>query len=261
MAFKIDLKGKRGVVLGVANEHSVAYGCAHALCSAGAKIVMTYQNEKAKRFVEPLVPQLADNVAALLPCDVTQPGQLEEIFAWVQNNWGSLDFIVHSIAFSKQEDLHGSVMNCSADGFGFAMDISCHSFLRMAKLAAPLMTEESGGVMLAMTYYGAEKVVENYNIMGPVKAALESSSRYLANDLAPKNIRVFCLSPGPLPTRAGSGIKDFTSLMTKAQTVSPMKRLVSISEVGNLATFLISDGSSGMTGQTIYVDGGYNIVG
>ena len=214
----INLEGKKGLVVGIANELSVAYGCARQITEAGAEVVVTYQNEKAKRFVEPAVNQL-DHVQALLPYDTTQEGQLEAVFEWIKTNWGQLDFIIHSMAFARE--IQSPIIDNTAEGFAQAMDISCYSFIKMAKLGEPLMT--NGGVMLTMTYYGSEKVIENYNVMGPVKAALESTSRYLAKDLGPKNIRVFCISPGPIQTRAASGIKGFDKLTQQAIDKSPLK--------------------------------------
>ena len=198
------LKNSKALVVGVANEHSIAYGCAKAFRELGADLSLTYLNDKAKPYVEPLARALEADL--FLPLDFAQPGQLEAVFARITQEWNQLDILVHSAAFAPKDDLQGGLLNCSAEGFSKAMDISCHSFIRMAKLAAPLMKE--GGTMFAMTYYGANRVIPNYNVMGPVKAALECACRYLAFELGEKKIRVHAISPGPLKTRAASGLKD-----------------------------------------------------
>jgi enoyl-[acyl-carrier protein] reductase I len=253
----LSLTGKRGLVVGVANDHSIAWGCAKAFKEAGAELAITWLNDKARPHVEPLAQSLGATL--LLPLDVEQPGQLEAVFDTLQAQWGQLDFVLHSIAFAPAADLHGRVIDCSREGFARAMDISCHSFLRMAKLAEPLMTQ--GGSLLTMSYLGADEVVANYGMMGPVKAALESSVRYLATELGPKAIRVNAVSPGPLATRAASGIAHFDQLMADASARSPLRRLVNIDEVGALSAFLVSDGSRAITGDTLYVDAGFHIVG
>ncbi|HRW61661.1 MAG TPA: enoyl-ACP reductase FabI, partial [Defluviicoccus sp.] len=194
-----------------------------------------------------------------LPCDVTIEGQLEAAFDVIAQHWGKLDIALHSIAFAPRDDLHGRVVDCSREGFLTAMDISCHSFIRMARFAEPLMTD--GGVLITMTYYGAERVVEHYNVMGPVKAALEASARYLAAELGPKGIRVHPVSPGPIKTRAASGIGGFDELMEKAAERAPQRALVSIEDVGLATAFLASDYAKLITGDTMYIDGGYHIVG
>ncbi|HCF78865.1 MAG TPA: enoyl-[acyl-carrier-protein] reductase FabI, partial [Glaciecola sp.] len=198
------------------------------------------------------------NATALLPLDVQIDNQLEAVFAHIADTWGNLDFVLHSIAYCPQEDLHGRVTDCSRDGFAQAMDISCHSFIRMAKLAEPLMP--NGGCLLTVSYYGAEKVVEHYNIMGPVKAALESSMKYLAAELGPVGIRVNALSPGPLETRAASGIAFFDELINKARAEAPKRQLVTIEDVGNVAVGLVSDASKSVTGNITYVDAGFHIM-
>ena len=202
------LEGKKGLVLGIANENSIAYGCARAFRSFGAELAITYLNDKAKPYVEPLADALEAPI--LMPLDVQVEGQLEAVFEEIEGRWGRLDFALHSIAFAPRADLHGRVVDCSREGFLLAMDVSCHSFIRMARLAEPLMT--NGGALFTMSYFGAERVVENYNLMGPVKAALEASARYLAAELGPKGIRVHAISPGPLKTRAASGIAQFDEL-------------------------------------------------
>jgi enoyl-[acyl-carrier protein] reductase I len=212
------LKGARALVVGIANEHSIAYGCAKAFRELGADLAITYVNEKTRTYVEPLAKKLGAPI--FLPLDVATPGMLEAVFDAIRKKWGQLDILVHSIAWAPKEDLRGGLLDCSADGFAKAMDISCHSFVRMARLAAPLM--KNGGTMFAMSYYGANKVVPNYNVMGPVKAALEASCRYLAYELGGKGIRVHAISPGPLKTRAASGLKDFDLLLNAAAKRAPL---------------------------------------
>lgn len=248
------LTGKRALVVGVANEQSIAWGCALAFRKLGAEVVLTYLNEKALPHVQPLAQQID---AQLLPLDVTHPGQLEAVFAALADQ-GRLDILVHSIAFAPKEDLQGGLLECSLEGFLKAMDVSCHSFVRMAKLAAPLMTE--GGSMFAMSYHGADKVVPNYNVMGPVKAALEAACRYLAYELGPRDIRVHAISPGPLQTRAASGLKDFDHLLSAAIERAPLGELVDIIDVGNTCAYLASPYAKRLTGSTVYVDGGLNII-
>lgn len=251
------LQGKKGLITGIANESSIAYGCARALHSAGAELAVTYLNSKAEPYVRPLGEQLESSI--IVPCDVREPGQLEAVFARIQDQWGRLDFLLHSIAFAPKQDLHSRITDCSQAGFSLAMDVSCHSFIRMARMAEPLMTQ--GGCLLTVTFYGSEKVVEDYNLMGPVKAALESSVRYMAAELGPRRIRVHALSPGPLKTRASSGIEHFDELLERARSRTPEHQLVSIEDVGNLAAFLVSDGASALTGNVEYIDAGYHIVG
>ena len=250
------LKGRNALVVGIANDQSIAYGCARAFRELGADVGVTYLNEKAKRFVEPLAG--AVDASFLLPLDVALPGQLEAVFAEVAKRWGRLDMLVHSIAFAPKEDLQGGLLNCSAEGFAKAMDVSCHSFVRMARLATPLMTE--GGTMFAMSYYGANKVVPTYSVMGPVKAALEACCRYLAYELGGKGIRVHAISPGPLKTRAASGLKDFDILLTEAAQRAPIGELVDIMDVGFACAYLATPYARRLSGETLYVDGGVNIM-
>jgi enoyl-[acyl-carrier protein] reductase I len=250
------LRGMRGLVVGIANADSIAYGCAVKLRAFGAEIAVTYLNEKAEPHVRPLAEQLAASL--VMPLNVEVPGQLEAVFDRIEKEWGQLDFVIHSIAFAPREDLHGRVVDCSRDGFLQAMAVSCHSFIAMARLAEPLM--KNGGALLTMSYYGADKVVNHYNVMGPVKAALEASTRYLAAELGPKGIRVFAVSPGPLRTRAASGIAAFDELVEAAVTRSPGNRLVDIAEVGRVVSFLVGGSASGMTGDTIYVDAGLHVM-
>jgi enoyl-[acyl-carrier protein] reductase I len=243
-------------VVGVANDQSIAYGCAKAFRELGAELAITYLNEKSKKFVEPLAQQLEAPIFSLL--DVSQPGQLEKVFEEIQQKWGKLDILVHSIAWAPKEDLQGGLLNCSAEGFKLAMDISCHSFVRMARLAAPLMKD--GGTMFAMSYHGANKVVPNYNVMGPIKAALEACCRYLAYELGSKRIRVHANSPGPLKTRAASGLKDFEQLLNEAAQRAPIGELVDIMDVGFTCAFLATPYARRLSGETLYVDGGVNIM-
>lgn len=250
------LKGKRGLVVGVANADSIAFGCATKLRAFGADIALTYLNDKSKSYVAPLAQEIEADL--LLPLDVSQPGQIKAVFDRVAQEWGSLDFVIHSIAFAPREDLHGRIIDCSRDGFLQAMQISCHSFLEMAHHAEPLM--RPGGALISMSYHGADKVVNHYNMMGPVKAALESSVRYLALELGERGIRVFAVSPGPMRTRAASGIGHFDEILDMAVTRSPGRRLVDISEVGRVVAFLVGGAASGMTGDVIYVDAGLHIM-
>jgi enoyl-[acyl-carrier protein] reductase I len=250
------LTGHRALVVGIANEHSIAYGCAKAFRTAGAELAITWLNEKARPHVEPLAKELEATITA--PLDVAAPGQLEAVFDRIRAEWGKLDILVHSIAFAPKEDLQGGLLDCSAEGFAKAMDVSCHSFIRMARLAAPLMTD--GGTMFAMSYLGANRVVPNYNVMGPVKAALEAACRYLAFELGPSDIRVHAISPGPLKTRAASGLKDFELLLNEAARKSPIRELVDIMDVGFACAYLATPFARRITGGTVYVDGGANIV-
>jgi len=250
------LKDRKALVAGIANEHSIAYGCARAFRELGAEVAITYLNEKAKRFVEPIATELESPI--FLPLDVSQPGELEALFERIEKDWGRLDILVHSIAWAPKDDLQGGLLNCTAEGFARAMDISCHSFVRMARLAAPLM--KNGGSLFAMSYHGAQKVVANYNVMGPVKAALEAVCRYLAYELGPKGIRVHPISPGPLKTRAASGLKDFDLLLNEAVQRAPVGELVDIMDVGFACAFLATDYARRITGDTVYVDGGVNIM-
>ena len=250
------LAGRKALVIGIANDSSIAYGCAKAFHELGADVAITYLNEKAKRFVEPLAQELAAPI--FLPLDVSVPGQLESVFDAVTSQWGKLDILVHSIAFAPKEDLQGGLLQCSAEGFAKAMDVSCHSFVRMARLAAPLMSD--GGTMFAMSYHGASKVVPTYNVMGPVKAALEACCRYLAYELGSKGIRVHAISPGPLKTRAASGLKDFDILLTEAAQRAPIGELVDIMDVGFACAYLATPYARRLSGETLYVDGGVNIM-
>jgi enoyl-[acyl-carrier protein] reductase I len=252
----VSLEGRKGLVTGIANDQSIAWGCAKAFRALGAELGVTYLSEKARPHVEPLARELEATI--LMPLDLRSEGELEAVFAAIRERWGRLDFLLHSIAFAPREDLQGRVVDCSKAGFLQAMEISCWSFLRMAHLAEPLM--DRGGALFCMTYYGSQMVVENYNLMGPVKAALESCTRYMAHELGPKGIRVHAVSPGPLKTRAASGIGHFDELLGKAQEKAPMHRLVSIDDVGMAAAYLATDAAKLITGETIYIDGGYHVI-
>jgi enoyl-[acyl-carrier protein] reductase I len=250
------LEGQKALVLGIANEHSIAYGCARAFRRLGAELAITYLNDKAKPYVEPLARELEAPILERM--DVQQPGQMEAVFDRIRQTWGRLDIALHAIAFAPKEDLQGGLLNCSAAGFGVAVDVSCHSFVRMARLAAPLMTE--GGTLLAMSYYGANKVIPTYAVMGPVKAALEAAVRYLAFELGPKRIRVHAMSPGPIKTRAAGGLKDFDLLLNEAAKRAPEGELVDIHDVGMATAYLATPYAKRMTGSTVYVDAGLNIM-
>jgi enoyl-[acyl-carrier protein] reductase I len=250
------LEGKRGLIVGIANDQSIAWGCAKAFRAFGAELAVTYLNDKAKKYVEPLARELEAPI--VMPLDVNAPGQMEAVFERITKEWGKLDFVVHSIAFSPKDALQNRVVDVSRDGFLATMDVSCWTFIRMAHLAEPLMRK--GGTLFTMTYYGSQMVVKNYNIMGVAKAALECAVRYLAAELGPKSIRVHAISPGPLATRAASGIPEFDALLDKAKAKAPARSLVSIDDVGVATAFLAHDAARLITGETLYVDGGYHII-
>jgi len=249
------LGGMKALVVGVANDQSIAWGCAKAFREAGAQIAMTYLNERAKPFVAPLAKQL--DAPIFLPLDVADDAQTDAVFAEINRRWGRLDVLLHSIAFCPKEDLHGRVVDVSREGFAQAMDISVHSFMRLVKRAEPLMT--NGGTCLTVTFYGSTRVVDQYNVMGPVKAALEAVTREMATELGAKGIRVHALSPGPLKTRAASGIDHFDELMRAAAARAPTHQLATIEDVGAYATFLASPGAKNVTGTVPVIDGGYHI--
>ena len=250
-----SLQGHKALVVGIANENSIAYGCARALRSQGADLAVTWLNSKAEPYVRPLAEELGAEIVA--PLDVAQPGQLEVLFRGIAERWGRLDTLVHSIAFAPREDLHGRVIDCSSDGFSLAMDVSVHSFLRMIRLAEPLMPE--GGCCLSVSFFGSSRVVRHYNMMGPVKAALESAVRYAAAELGPQGIRVHALSPGPLKTRAASGIGHFDELLSLASERAPTHQLATIEDVGAMAAFLASPAARNLTGGVHDIDGGFSI--
>ncbi|WP_374633973.1 enoyl-ACP reductase FabI [Paracoccus sp. (in: a-proteobacteria)] len=250
------LAGKKGLVIGIANDQSIAWGCAKAFHAFGAEVAVTYLNDKARPHVEPLARQI--DAPLLLPLDVLQDGQIEAVFDRITAEWGRLDFVLHSIAFSPREALAGRVTDVEKPGFLTTMDVSCWSFIRTAHLAEPLM--KNGGTLFTMSYYGAQAVVENYNIMGVAKAALEASVRYIASELGPKGIRVHAISPGPLATRAASGIPEFDELLDKARVKAPTRSLVTIEDVGMATAFLAHDAARLITGDTLFIDGGYHII-
>jgi enoyl-[acyl-carrier protein] reductase I len=250
------LEGKQGLIVGIANDQSIAWGCARAFRALGAELAITYLNDKAKKFVEPLAREVAAPI--FMPLDVRTDGQMEAVFERIRKEWGRLDFLVHSIAFSPKDALGGRVVDVPREGFLTTMDVSCWSFIRMAHLAEPLM--KRGGTLFTMSYYGSRMVVKNYNIMGVAKAALESAVRYMAAELGPKGIRVHAISPGPLATRAASGIPEFDALLEKAKKKAPAGSLVSIDDVGVATAFLAHDAARLITGETLYVDGGYHII-
>ncbi len=253
----LNLAERKGLVVGIANEHSLAWSAARHFRQAGADLAITYLNEKARPFVEPLAQQLAAPI--FLPCNVSEPGQLDAAFEAIRQRWGRLDFVFHAIAWARKEDLHGRLTDCSAEGFAESMLISCHSFIRMARLAEPLL--DRGGSLMTLSYYGAEKVVDHYNVMGPVKAALEASVRYLAHELGPMAIRVNAISAGAVKTRAASGIEHFDDLLNETVRKAPLRRTIDASEVGRAALLLASDYTTAITGEVLYVDAGFHIEG
>ncbi len=250
------LEGKKGLIVGIANDQSIAWGCAKAFRAFGAELAVTYLNEKARKYVEPLARVLESPI--VMPLDVRETGQIEAVFKRIAGDWGHLDFVVHSIAFSPKETLQGRVVDVPLEGFLTTMEVSCWTFIRMAHLAEPLM--RNGGSLFTMTYYGSQMVVKNYNIMGVAKAALECAVRYLAAELGPKGIPVHAISPGPLATRAASGIPEFDALLDKAKKKAPARSLVSIEDVGVATAFLAHDAARLITGETLYVDAGYHIM-
>lgn len=250
-----SLAGQKVLVIGIANEHSIAWGCAKAFRAQGTDLAVTWLNDRAEPHVRPLAEQLGARIMA--PLDVAQPGQMEALFDRIATEWGRIDTLVHSIAFAPKDDLHGRVVDCSAEGFGLAMDISVHSFLRMIRLAEPLMPQ--GGTCLSVSFFGSSRVVRHYNMMGPVKAALESAVRYAAAELGEKGIRVHALSPGPLATRAASGIDHFDELLATASERAPTHQLATIEDVGAMAAFLASPEARNLTGGVHDIDGGYSI--
>lgn len=251
-----SLVGKKGLVVGIANDDSIAWACAKAFHAEGAELAVSWQNEKTRPHVEPLLDTL--QVALRMPLDVSDDGQMAALFDAIAQRWGRLDFLLHAIAFAPKQDLQGRVTDSSRQGFTLAMDISCHSFVRMAKLAEPLMRQ--GGSLLTMSYLGSQEMIHHYGIMGPVKAALEATVRYLAAELGPSGIRVNAISPGPIQTRAASGLSNFDALVAESTRRSPMQQALTIEDVGPLSAFLASDGARAITGGIHYVDGGYHIL-
>lgn len=255
----VDLQGKVGLITGIANEKSISTGVAEACAEAGASLIITYQNEKTRAFIEPIVHRLGVTDVHLM--DVTRPETLATVGEAIAERFGKLDFAVHSMAFAKRDDLHGRVVDTSPDGFALAMDVSTHSFVRLARMVEPLMEKAGGGSLITMTYLGSEKVIPNYGVMGLCKAALEAATRYMAAELGVKNIRVNAVSPGPLMTRAASGIAGFDGLMAAAVERAPMHTLVTPEDIGALTAFLVSDAGRLITGGVHYVDAGYNVIG
>ncbi len=251
------LENKIGMIFGVANRRSIAWACASACAGHGAKMAFTYQGERLKENVEELAGTLNDSL--VVPCDVSNQAEVDAAFEAVGNKYGRLDFVIHSIAFAPKEALEGEFVTTTRDAFRTALDISAFSLTQVALAASPLMAE--GGSIVTMSYYGSEKVVSNYNVMGVAKAALEASTRYLAADLGKNNIRVNAISAGPINTLSARGVKNLGTMLSYVAERSPLKRNVQASEVGNTALFLVSDLASGITGETIYVDCGYNIMG
>jgi enoyl-[acyl-carrier protein] reductase I len=252
-----SLQDQKILVVGIANEHSIAYGCAKAFKDQGADLAITWLNAKAEPYIRPLAEALGAEIMG--PLDVTQPGETEAMFERIASQWGRLDTLLHSIAFAPKDDLHGRVIDSSAAGFALAMDVSVHSFLRMIRLAEPLMTQ--GGTCLSVSFFASTRVIKHYNVMGPVKAALESAVRYAADELGEKGIRVHALSPGPLATRAASGIDHFDAMMAEAASRAPLHHLVAIEDIGAMAAFLASAEACNLTGGIHAIDGGYSIVG
>lgn len=251
------MAGKRGLIMGLANDRSIAWGIAKSLAEHGAELAFTFQGEALKKRVEPLASSLGSSI--LIPCDVSEEGGVEQTFLSLKNCWDSIDFVVHAIGFSDKEELKGKYVNTSRTNFLNSMDISCYSFTEVARHAAPMMI--NGGSLVTLTYYGAEKVMPHYNVMGLVKAALEASVRYLAMDLGGDSIRVNAISAGPIKTLAASGIGDFRYILKWNQYNSPLKRNTSIEDVGKSALYLLSDLGSGVTGEVLHVDSGYHVVG
>ncbi len=251
------MAGKRGLIMGVANSHSIAWGIAQALSDHGAELAFTFQGEALQKRVEPLAASVGSSL--VIPCDVSLENGVEETFKTLQKHWDTLDFVVHAIGFSDKEELKGKYVNTSRKNFLNSMDISCYSFTEVARHATPMMAK--GGSLLTLTYYGAEKVMPHYNVMGLAKAALEASVRYLAVDLGGDNIRVNAISAGPIKTLAASGIGDFRYILKWNQYNAPLKRNTSIEDVGKSALYLLSDLGSGVTGEVLHVDSGYHVVG
>jgi len=253
------LEGKTGIVFGVANKRSIAWAIAQTLSREGMRLAFTYQGDRLKENVEELCSTMPDSL--ILPCDVTVDAEVDAVFKEVGEKFGGLDALVHSVAFAPREDLEGDFVNTSREGFKMAHDISAYSLVGLTRAALPLFEKSGGGAVLAMTYYGAEKAVEGYNLMGVAKASLEASVRYLAANLGPKNVRVNAISAGPVNTLAARGIKGFTGMLKHHAERAPLRRNVELEEIANAALFLVSSMSNGITGEVMFVDGGYNIIG
>jgi len=253
------LEGKKGLILGVLNQRSIAWGIAQAASEAGAELAFTYFGDVSKKRVEPLAKGIGSEI--LLDCDVSNPEDVDKVFAEIEKKWGKLDFLVHSIANSDKDELRGRFVDVSANNFKNAMNISCYSLIALCKKAEPLMEKAGGGSVITMTYYGAEKVVPHYNVMGVAKAALEASVKYLAADMGSKNIRVNAISSGPVKTLAAAGIGGFSYIFKWNEYNSPLRRNVTLEDNGKTAVYLLSDMSSGVTGEVVHVDAGYHVVG
>ena len=254
------LEGRRGLIVGIANERSIAYGIAKACVGAGASIAIAYQNERLAKRVLPISEELGAEV--VLPCDLTDDEQVASMVERLEQHWGKLDFLVHAVAFANREDLEGRFVDTSLEGFRAAMDVSVYTLVSLTKACEGLLkASESGGAILTLSYYGSEKAVPNYNVMGVAKAALEAAVRYLAVDLGPDGLRVNAISAGPIKTLSAAGIKGMRGMLAKSAELSPMKRTVTIEDVGRSALFVLSDLSSGMTGEVIHVDAGYHAIG
>jgi enoyl-[acyl-carrier protein] reductase I len=251
------MAGKKGLIMGVANERSIAWGIAQALATHGAELCFTFQGEALEKRVKPLAKGIGCDFT--LPCDVTDPASVDDVFAAIGQRWGQLDFLVHAIAFSNKDELKGKYLDTTPDNFALTMNVSCYSFTAVAQRAVPLM--KNGGALLTLTYYGAERVMPHYNVMGVAKAALEASVRYLAADLGDQGIRVNAISAGPIKTLAASGIGDFRYILKWNELNAPLKRNVTTEEVGNAGLFLLSDLGAGITGEIMHVDAGYHVVG
>jgi enoyl-[acyl-carrier protein] reductase I len=251
------MAGKRGIIMGVANERSIAWGIASKLQSQGAELAFTYQGDALLKRVRPLAESIGSDI--ILPCDVSDDASIDAVFDTLQERWGKLDFLVHAIAYADKEELKGKYLNTSRDNFVRSLDISCYSLTAVAQRAVPLMKD--GGSMVTLTYYGAERVMPHYNVMGVAKAALEASVRYLAADLGDRDIRVNAISAGPIKTLAASGIGDFRYILKWNEYNSPLRRNVSLEQVGGAALYLLSDLSGGVTGEVHHVDSGYHVVG
>jgi enoyl-[acyl-carrier protein] reductase I len=254
-----NLKGKKALIFGVANDRSIAWGITQRLHSLGCEVALTYLNEALERRVRPLAESIQCNL--VLKCDVQNEEEIKNTFSQIESSWGKLDYLVHSIAYANKEDLEGSFLNTTKAGYLKAIEISAYSLVELTRFSVPLMEKAGGGSIITLSYYGAEKVVPNYNVMGVAKAALESSVRYLAYDCGPKNIRVNAISAGPVRTLAAAGIKGFKTMMSAVEERAPLKRNVTLEEVSDTAVFLLSHLGGGITGETLYVDSGFHIMG
>ncbi|MGE4232471.1 MAG: enoyl-ACP reductase [Bacteriovoracia bacterium] len=255
----MKMQGKKALIFGVANERSIAWGIAQSLHREGVELGFTYLGDALERRVRPLAESVGAKI--ILPCDIRKEEQVDEVFSVAEKTWGSLDYLVHSIAYAEKQDLEGTFVDTTRNGFMTALEISAYSLVCLTRHAKPLMEKAGGGSIVTMTYYGSQKVVPNYNVMGVAKAALECSVRYLANDLGPQNIRVNALSAGPIRTLAAAGIRGFKGMLQVVESRAPLRRNVTLEEVAEAGLFLLSPNSGGITGETLYVDSGYQILG